>query len=56
MTQFRGLLGKYPNLKVHLENYYRDVLDFHRNALDVFSRPSTRYPLFSYHVAITDTG
>ncbi|RYP66506.1 hypothetical protein DL770_008790 [Monosporascus sp. CRB-9-2] len=40
LTQFRNFLGQHPALKVHLENYYCDVLDFHRNALDVFSRPA----------------
>ncbi|KAI5461405.1 hypothetical protein BGZ63DRAFT_508560, partial [Mariannaea sp. PMI_226] len=40
LTQFQRLLGKYPYLKMHLENYYCNVLDFHINALDVFSRPA----------------
>ncbi|KAK5631888.1 hypothetical protein RRF57_007602 [Xylaria bambusicola] len=40
LAQFRDFLGRHPYLKVHLENYYCDVLDFHRNALDVFSRPA----------------
>ncbi|KAH8684930.1 hypothetical protein BGZ61DRAFT_548682 [Ilyonectria robusta] len=40
LTQFRNMLGQHPYLKVHLENYYCDVLSFHRNALDVFSRPA----------------
>ncbi|KAK3986135.1 hypothetical protein QBC44DRAFT_373441 [Cladorrhinum sp. PSN332] len=38
LTQYRTLLDKHPNLRVHLENYYCDVLEFHRKALDVFSR------------------
>ncbi|KAF2968408.1 hypothetical protein GQX73_g5171 [Xylaria multiplex] len=40
LTQLRDFLGQHPYLKVHLEHYYCDVLDFHRNALDVFSRPA----------------
>ncbi|KAH8592598.1 hypothetical protein B0O99DRAFT_716361, partial [Bisporella sp. PMI_857] len=40
LTQFRNLLGQHPYLKVHLENYYCDILDFHRNAIYVFSRPA----------------
>ncbi|RYP71616.1 hypothetical protein DL769_004656 [Monosporascus sp. CRB-8-3] len=40
LTQFRNFIGQHPYLKVHLENYYCDVLDFHWNALDVFSRPA----------------
>ncbi|KAH7117462.1 hypothetical protein EDB81DRAFT_244147 [Dactylonectria macrodidyma] len=40
LTEFRTLLEQHPRLKVCLENYYCDILDFHRNALDVFSRPA----------------
>ncbi|RYP43713.1 hypothetical protein DL768_009760 [Monosporascus sp. mg162] len=40
LTQFPNFLRQHPTLRVHLENYYCDVLDFHRNALDVFSRPA----------------
>ena len=46
LTQLQNLLQQHPYLKMHLENYYCDVLKFHRNALDVFSRPgkSTPFP------------
>ncbi|KAI0536611.1 hypothetical protein GGR58DRAFT_381624 [Xylaria digitata] len=47
LTQFRDFLGQHPFLKVHLENYYCDVLDFHRNALDVFSRPAWKTMFYS---------
>ncbi|RTE70730.1 hypothetical protein BHE90_014874 [Fusarium euwallaceae] len=40
LTEFRSLLEQHPRLKVHLANYYCDILDFHRNAIDVFSRPA----------------
>jgi len=46
LTRFRNALVKNERLKVHLENYYCDVLDFHRNALDVFSRPGKDRPRF----------
>ncbi|KAI1196743.1 hypothetical protein F5X97DRAFT_202231 [Nemania serpens] len=47
LTQFRDFLGQHPYLKVHLQNYYCDVLDFHRNALDVFSRPAWKTVFYS---------
>ncbi|KAK0728767.1 hypothetical protein B0T26DRAFT_869746 [Lasiosphaeria miniovina] len=39
LTQYRSLLDKHPQIKVHLESYYCAVLEFHRKSLDVFSRP-----------------
>ncbi|KAF2190709.1 hypothetical protein K469DRAFT_733387 [Zopfia rhizophila CBS 207.26] len=47
LAQFRNLLRQHPYLRVHLENYYCDVLDFHRNALDVFSRPAWKTVFYS---------
>ncbi|KAK4205537.1 hypothetical protein QBC40DRAFT_36628 [Triangularia verruculosa] len=40
LAQYRKLLPGHPHIRVHLENYYCDVLEFHRKALDVFARPS----------------
>lgn len=40
LTQYKTLVPKYPCIRIHLENYYCAVLEFHRKALDVFSRPS----------------
>ncbi|KAK4214473.1 hypothetical protein QBC37DRAFT_387130 [Rhypophila decipiens] len=39
LSQYTTLLEKYPSLGMLLEKYYSDVLEFHRNALKVFSRP-----------------
>jgi hypothetical protein len=40
LSQYEGLLRKHPNIGIHLQRYYGDVLEFHRKALSVFSRPS----------------
>ncbi|KAK4225967.1 hypothetical protein QBC38DRAFT_510751 [Podospora fimiseda] len=48
LTQYRTLLDKHPNLRVHLENYYCDVLEFHREALNVFSRSNWRLMFQSF--------
>ncbi|KAK4209150.1 hypothetical protein QBC37DRAFT_378333 [Rhypophila decipiens] len=37
LAQYKSLVPKHPFIKVHLENYYCTVLEFHRKALDVFS-------------------
>ncbi|KAK3300618.1 uncharacterized protein B0H64DRAFT_315062, partial [Chaetomium fimeti] len=40
LSQYESFLRNHPAIGVHLQNYYCDVLDFHRKALQVFSRPS----------------
>ncbi|RYP59358.1 hypothetical protein DL769_008577 [Monosporascus sp. CRB-8-3] len=40
LTQYENLLEKHPELRKYVESYYCDVLDFHRKALEVFSRPA----------------
>ncbi|KAK3363959.1 hypothetical protein B0T25DRAFT_470206 [Lasiosphaeria hispida] len=42
LTRYTSLLCKHPHIKVHLENYYCDVLGFHQKAVEVFSRPGWR--------------
>ncbi|KAG4435756.1 hypothetical protein IFR05_008770 [Cadophora sp. M221] len=39
LTQYSTLYSKYPFIQTHLENYYLDVLEFNKNALEVFARP-----------------
>ncbi|KAH7330241.1 hypothetical protein BKA65DRAFT_55430 [Rhexocercosporidium sp. MPI-PUGE-AT-0058] len=39
LTQYTTLYSKYPSIQNHLENYYLDVLEFNKNALEVFARP-----------------
>ncbi|KAH6848231.1 hypothetical protein B0I37DRAFT_309598 [Chaetomium sp. MPI-CAGE-AT-0009] len=39
LSQYEKFLRSHPAIGVHLQNYYCDVLDFHRKALMVFSRP-----------------
>jgi hypothetical protein len=41
LSHYEALLGKYPRIGIHLQQYYDDVLGFHKEALLVFSRPST---------------
>ncbi|RYP45906.1 hypothetical protein DL768_007810 [Monosporascus sp. mg162] len=40
LTRYENLLEKHPELRKYVESYYCDVLDFHRKALEVFSRPA----------------
>jgi lipopolysaccharide biosynthesis protein len=40
LSQYGDLLKRHPYIGVHLHSYYCDVLEFHRKALSVFSRPS----------------
>jgi hypothetical protein len=40
LSLYEGLLRKHPNIGIHLQRFYGDVLEFHRKALSVFSRPS----------------
>ncbi|KAM7203083.1 hypothetical protein V8F33_002431 [Rhypophila sp. PSN 637] len=47
LTQYKNLVPKHPFIKVHLENYYCTVLEFHRKALDVFSRPNWKIAFHS---------
>ncbi|KAH6632698.1 hypothetical protein F5144DRAFT_574952 [Chaetomium tenue] len=39
LSQYESFLRSHPAIGIHLQNYYCDVLDFHREALLVFSRP-----------------
>jgi len=39
LSQYSKLFGRYPFIQKHLENYYCDVLEFNRSALEVFARP-----------------
>ena len=53
LTQYARVLAKHPHIRVHLENYYCDVLEFHQKALEVFSRPGKRTrpsPLPLFHL------
>ncbi|KAK4096488.1 hypothetical protein N658DRAFT_349284 [Parathielavia hyrcaniae] len=40
LSQYEKCLRRHPAIGGHLRNYYCDVLEFHRKALSVFSRPS----------------
>jgi hypothetical protein len=42
LVQYQGTFEKYPVLATVLEDYYSDILIFHREALRVFNR-SSRY-------------
>ncbi|RSL96842.1 hypothetical protein CDV31_013308 [Fusarium ambrosium] len=39
LTRYTKVYEKYPSVYTHLEAYYYDILEFHSNALEVFSRP-----------------
>ncbi|RSL61425.1 hypothetical protein CEP54_006268 [Fusarium duplospermum] len=39
LTRYTKVYEKYPSVHTHLEAYYCDILEFHSNALEVFSRP-----------------
>jgi hypothetical protein len=39
LSQYSKLFVSYPFIQKHLENYYCDVLEFNRSALEVFARP-----------------
>ncbi|KAM7210934.1 Ankyrin repeat-containing domain protein [Rhypophila decipiens] len=47
LAQYKNLVPKHPFIKVHLENYYCTVLELHRKALDVFSRPNWKIAFHS---------
>ncbi|KAK4146369.1 uncharacterized protein C8A04DRAFT_9869 [Dichotomopilus funicola] len=40
LSQYENLLANHPDIGIYLQKYYCDVLEFHRKALAVFSRPS----------------
>ena len=48
LSEYQQLLSTCPNLKIYLERYYCDVLEFHRMALAVFSRPRKTPILMTY--------
>ncbi|KAG8677696.1 hypothetical protein FPOAC2_03877 [Fusarium poae] len=39
LTRYGQIFKEYPAVHTHLESYYCDILQFHSNALEVFSRP-----------------
>jgi hypothetical protein len=48
LSQYESFLRSHPAIGTHLRNYYCDVLDFHRKALLVFSRPCRPLPYLGY--------
>lgn len=48
--EYQRLLKGHPQIQVHLENYYCDILEFHRKALDVFSRPGEHEWIYFFDI------
>jgi len=40
LSNYGNLLAKHSSIGIYLQKYYCDVLEFHRKALAIFSRPS----------------